>query len=285
MRDHRKLPWGIVALAVVVAAYALVNTPIRTLYQRYRYGTRPGICLIGLDGQTISVGRRLPVEVRTALEQLARQEDRLPQNAKLLKRTGEIIAEQPGVAIDINGTVERIMGAEQGALVVPIRIALEPDLTAAKIKSLTHTIGSYRSYMYGNPNRAHNVQLATSICNYVLLMPGDVFSFNQVVGPRTIELGYRNAPVIEGGQLVPGAGGGVCQVSSTLYNAVLAAKLKVIERYRHSKPVRYVPEGRDATVAYDYLDLKFMNNRGSPIIIRGWADSSRVGFSIMGLKE
>ncbi len=285
MRNDHKVRWAILAVLMVVGAFSLFNTPIRQIYLRYRYGSAPGVGVIGQDGRNFSLGRRLPEEIRTVVEQLARLEDRSPQNAKLVKRTGEIIAEQPGVAIDITATVDRVMAAEQGATVVPLRVAIQPDLTETMIRSLTQTIGSYRTYMYGNPDRAYNIQLATSICNYVLLMPGDVFSFNQVVGPRTLELGYRDAPVIEGGELVPGAGGGVCQVSSTLYNAVLSAKLKVIERYRHSRPVRYVPEGRDATVAYDYLDLKFMNNRSTPIIVRGWADSSRVGFSIMGAKE
>jgi len=108
--------------------------------------------------------------------------------------------------------------------------------------------------------RSHNIALAASIIDGTLIPPGGRFSFNTVVGPRTAERGFQEAMVIQEDAFVPGLGGGVCQVSSTLYRAVLAAGLQVVERHSHSLPVAYIPLGLDATVSYGGPDLVFLNN-------------------------
>jgi len=120
--------------------------------------------------------------------------------------------------------------------------------------------------------------------NNTLVWPGEVFSFNEATGPRTPERGYLPAPIILNGGFDVGYGGGVCQVSSTVYNAALLAKLPIIERHAHTKPVHYVPEGKDATVNYGYLDMKFMNNRDGPLIIKTTLQNGRIHVEFRGEK-
>ena len=116
-------------------------------------------------------------------------------------------------------------------------------------------------------------------------MPGEEFSFNEVVGKRTIQEGYRNAKIYENGQVVDGLAGGICQISSTLYNAVLLANLEITERRNHSFTSTYVPAGRDATVVYGTQDFKFKNSRNYPIKIEANVANGIAEFKIHGIKE
>lgn len=125
--------------------------------------------------------------------------------------------------------------------------------------------GYYTTLLSDLPNRTNNVILACQKINGKILYPGQTFSFNQTVGPRTAELGFREAPVFAGKKVVPGIGGGICQVSSTLYNTALSCNLKVVERHPHSMKVAYVPERRDATVSFGIQDFKFRNSLNRPI--------------------
>jgi len=134
-------------------------------------------------------------------------------------------------------------------------------------------------------NRTHNIGIAARTLSRVLVRPGEVFSFNQVVGERTADRGFKEAPIYHNGRIVPGTGGGVCQVSGTLYNAALLSGMKVVERSNHSMPVPYVPIGRDATVAYKVIDLKFKNPYPRPIYILSWATGNEVGFALLGSSE
>jgi len=132
--------------------------------------------------------------------------------------------------------------------------------------------------------RTLNIKLAAKAIDGMLLKPGEVFSFNHTVGPRTVVAGYQVAMIIEGNEFVPGLGGGVCQVSSTLYNAVRLASpsLSVIERSRHSLPVTYVPPGQDATVVYPNLDFKIRNDSDGYLLIRSCVNRNTLNFSIYG---
>ncbi|WP_088043141.1 VanW family protein [Bacillus sp. EAC] len=130
-------------------------------------------------------------------------------------------------------------------------------------------IGQYVTYFNSNnKSRLHNISLAAKAINNHVVFPNEVFSFNQVVGNRSIEKGYRNAPIIVRGELSEGVGGGICQVSSTLFNAVDRAGLLIVERYSHSRRVTYVPPGRDATVSWYGPDFRFQNKYNQPILIR-----------------
>lgn len=140
-------------------------------------------------------------------------------------------------------------------------------------------------YDASNINRSQNLAIAASKINGTVLMPGEEFSFNQVVGKRTIEEGYKAAKIFENGQVVDGLAGGICQISSTLYNAVIEANLEVIERRNHSFTTSYIKAGKDATVVYGVIDFKFKNTRTYPIKISSSVNSGIVDFKINGIKE
>ncbi|MDC3425870.1 VanW family protein [Aquibacillus sp. 3ASR75-11] len=142
-------------------------------------------------------------------------------------------------------------------------------------------IGDYKTYYKtGNEERSHNITLATEAINNYVVFPGETFSFNKVVGKRTKEKGYLPAPVIVKGEIAEDVGGGICQVSSTLYNAVDQAGMEIVQRYSHSKSVPYVPPGRDATVSWYGPDFKFKNKYKKPILIRAKAEQGKMSVII-----
>ena len=141
-------------------------------------------------------------------------------------------------------------------------------------------LASYTTYYNeGLYNRSTNLKLATKAINGKIVQPGQTFSFNSTVGPRTSARGYKSAIVFVGGRQVYGLGGGICQVSSTLYNVVLNSKMKVVERRPHGLPVTYVPKGKDATVSWGSIDFKFKNNRSYPIKIAASASKGTLTIS------
>lgn len=125
-------------------------------------------------------------------------------------------------------------------------------------------------------NRLNNIYIAVKCINGYTLKPGKIFSFNKVVGKRKIKKGYKPANAIVNKGFKKFIGGGICQVSTTLYNAAEKSKLKIIEQHPHSKDVGYVKKGKDATVLYNTLDLKFKNTRPYPIKIRATVKNNRI---------
>lgn len=151
-----------------------------------------------------------------------------------------------------------------------------------KPQELTLRSEFYTSYPQSSDERKSNIKLATKTINGYFLDVGAEFSFNRVVGARTTARGYKNAKIIVGGKFVDGVGGGVCQVSTTLYNAVILAGLKVEEYHPHSLPVSYVAPSFDAMVNSGSADLRFTNDTYNPIIIYATATDSTVKISIFG---
>lgn len=151
---------------------------------------------------------------------------------------------------------------------VPARIT-PPNVLAYELEAFLPMVlvSEYSTRYADKNNRAHNIALASSILTPTAISPGQVFSFNKATGPRSKEMGYLKAGVIMGDGLVDDYGGGVCQVSTTLYVAMLKAGLKIQERYAHGLPVAYVPLGLDATVSYDYLDMKMKNTSDAPFVM------------------
>ncbi len=141
------------------------------------------------------------------------------------------------------------------------------------------------SYASSNANRSTNIALAASKLNGKVLMPGEEFSFNGTVGKRTTQAGFKTATVYSNGQVTTDVGGGICQVSSTLYNAVLRANLEITDRKNHTFTVGYVPIGLDATVSWGAPDFKFKNSRSYPVKIVATTQNKRLSISIYGLKE
>lgn len=147
-------------------------------------------------------------------------------------------------------------------------------------------IGQYTTYFNPrNKNRSHNIDLASRAINNTVVLPGEIFSFNKVVGKRTRAKGYLQAPIIVRGELSEGIGGGICQVSSTLFNAVDNAGLHIVQRYSHSRDVAYVRPGRDATVSWYGPDFVFQNKYAYPILIRAKAFGGNMYVSVHSFPE
>jgi len=158
---------------------------------------------------------------------------------------------------------------------------VKPKVTSAILNSIDRRISSFSTnFASSAEGRAINIGLSTKRINGTLLMPGDVFSFNGVVGERTVQKGYQSAGIIIGDRLEQGLGGGICQVSSTLYNAILGTELMSVERIHHTFPSSYVPIGQDATVDYGNLDYKFKNNYNYPVFIEGFISNRNLYFNI-----
>ncbi len=158
-----------------------------------------------------------------------------------------------------------------------------PQVTLEHLKEITARLSSFRTGMGGSSrNRISNVALACRAIDGTVLLPGDVFSYNDIVGPRVASAGFKEAPVIVKGELQPGIGGGICQVSSTLFNAALLADLQIVRRSHHAFPVHYVPAGRDATVVDGLIDFRFRNNLKHPVAIDAKVSGGSVYFHIYG---
>lgn len=200
----------------------------------------------------------------------------------------QIVPEKLGKQVDIDTLIASVKSQSLDAktIQVPFRV-VTPTLTKIDLATvkMNDLLSDYTTRFDPNQKeRTCNLKLAAKAIDGMVLKPGDVFSFNHTVGPRTAVAGYQEALIIEGNTFVPGLGGGVCQVSSTLYNAVRLASpsLSVIERSRHSLPVTYVPLGQDATVAYPTLDFKFRNERDSFLLIRSLVEGNTLAFRIYG---
>ncbi|GAV22435.1 VanW family protein [Carboxydothermus pertinax] len=213
-----------------------------------------------------------------------------PKNAEfrlLPNDTFEIIPHKTGITLDMAQAQTEV---RKGLLAKPLEVNLKlkevlPDKTTEDIKKmrLTGLLSSFTtSFDISKVNRSYNIGVAAGKLNGILVAPGEVFSFNKTVGPRSAKEGYKNAPVILRDQLVEALGGGVCQVSTTLYNAVLLANLPIVERSNHSLPVAYVPPGRDATVTDTGKDLKFKNNLPCYLYIKSYVNGNRITFKIFG---
>ena len=170
---------------------------------------------------------------------------------------------------------------------IPLKV-LYPNVTTNMIGSeaFPDLLSSFSTkYSVRATARTTNIKLAASKINGTVLMPGETFSYNKVVGARTIAAGYKEAPIYVSGEVVDGLGGGICQITSTLYNAVVYANLDIVERTNHQFVPSYVTASRDATVVYGSLDFKFKNNRNYPIKINCSVSGGIANFQIFGLKQ
>jgi vancomycin resistance protein YoaR len=163
---------------------------------------------------------------------------------------------------------------------------IKPSISIADVKELEHVLASYTTnFNVNNYSRAYNIKLACQKINNYLLLPGEEFSMDLVLGPRTTAHGFMEAPIIMKNSVVQGTGGGVCQVASTLYNAVLLSMLQVTSRINHSIALNYVPPGQDATISEGYIDFKFKNNRDYTVCIVSEVVKGNLTIKIIGRKR
>ncbi len=245
--------------------------------ERDHLGAKKGVAIEG-----VQVGRLLPGELREVVEEMAIQEQRLPVEPSIDKQTGAIIPEKAGTIIDIGRSIDIIMAASEGQPVKLLRVKVKPRYKKESLEKVKQCLGTYATGFHGSGERYKNISVACGSINNTVLWPNQEFSFNETTGPRTAERGYLPAPIIIGGSFDIGYGGGVCQVSSTLYNAALKANLPIVERHAHSKPIHYVPPGKDATVSYGDQDLRFRNDRAGPLIIKTSMYRGRISAEIWG---
>lgn len=169
---------------------------------------------------------------------------------------------------------------------LPKRVFLKlvrPQIATEDIAHINAIIGEcVTRYSTRRASRAHNIRLAASAIDGKLILPGEVFSYNEAVGPRNLKRGYRVAPVLVRGEFRNDVGGGVCQVAGTLFNAALLAGLEIVERHRHSRPVDYLPIGMDATVDYGRIDLKLRNPYEHAVYIKATASNGKLMVLILG---
>lgn len=160
---------------------------------------------------------------------------------------------------------------------------IQPKITREENEKATSLIGTYYTTFSGNDyGRNRNLRVGCANINGTELAPGEIFSMNEGLGPQTYENGYRDAAVIVDGKIEDGLAGGVCQITSTLYNAVILAELKIVERSNHSLAVSYVPLGQDAAVAGDYKDLKFQNDTDYPVYIEAYISGNKLITNVYG---
>ncbi|MBC8016599.1 MAG: VanW family protein [Sporomusaceae bacterium] len=240
-------------------------------------------------------GYNIPLNTRYSevkLNQLIKQWqgiiERPARNATLSLATGGLIAEQQGARLESDAlrplVLRALINEEDNAVALPVT-TIYPEVTADHIAStgIREALSVYTTiFNSGDANRTANIKLSAQKTNGYIIYPGKVFSFNEIVGPREEVYGFKEALEIVDGEFVPGIGGGICQLSSTLYNAVILANLGIAERYNHSKPLSYVPLGRDATVAYGILDFKFTNNTPNPLMIMAEVNGNKLTVGIFG---
>lgn len=232
----------------------------------------------------LNIYEEAPKEIN--LEKIHDEIYKSTQNAYYEKEPFRIFKEVYGIDFNVE-LAKNILSESKEEYFIPL-IITEPDITISnlEIDTFPNLLATFSTrYDSQNKNRENNMYLATSKINEIIIAPGEEFSYNRTVGSRNIALGYKEAKIYSNGQVVDGIGGGICQVSSTLYNAVMFANLDVTERHNHQFITSYVNAGRDATVVYGSKDLKFVNNRNYPIKILATASNGNVKISIYGIKE
>ena len=212
------------------------------------------------------------------------------QDSTISRENGQFVItdERQGYEMEIDATYEKIKPVIESMDEETIDIVgkvTEPNVTREENEKATTLIGTYYTTFSGgsaNAGRNENLRVGCEHVNGTVLKPGETFSMNEALGPQTYENGYRNAAVIVNGKIEDGLAGGVCQITSTLYNAVILAELKVVERSNHSLAVAYVPLGQDAAVAGDYKDLKFQNDTDYPIYIETYLSGNKLIANVYG---
>ena len=247
---------------------------------------------------TVNQGYVIPLQIsvnRNKLNKIVtdirKNIDKEPQNAGLVVKGQHItlVPDSIGKKVNIDKTlrdIETVVNSQAKSIVNLTVDDQIPTIKSSELLGIDRIFSSYTTqFSFADSNRADNIILAAKSVNNILLRRGEIFSFNQHVGLRLKERGYKMAPGYIDGVLVPDWGGGVCQVSSTIYNAALLANMTIDERTSHFSPPAYVPLGLDATVADHYLDFRFRNTTSGNIFIKTEIDGNVLTVTILGNKD
>ncbi|WP_288221753.1 VanW family protein [uncultured Clostridium sp.] len=242
----------------------------------------------------------IDAEIKYNEEALVEFEDKVmkefniePKDASIEINSGNISVtpEESGKTIDKEelhkSLIENINGDPHHEVEIVLELKeQEANIKAEDLNKITGKISSYSSnYANTGDGRVRNMEIAASIINGTIVMPGEEFSYNALIGDTTPDKGYEKANTYVGNKIVPDYGGGICQVSTTLYRAVMRANIRSTERMNHSLTVSYSEPGLDATVANPYVDYKFVNTYDFPVYIQGYVSGGVVSFAVYGNVE
>lgn len=232
----------------------------------------------------ISTFQTNPKEIN--IEEIYKEVHTEAKDAYYTKNPFQIFPEVLGIDFNIEEAKD-IIKEEKEEYIIPLKIT-KPNKTVNSIgtEAFPDMLSTFSTrYDASNISRTTNLKLAVGKINGTVVMPGEIFSYNKTVGKRTAEAGYKDAAGYQGGKVVQMIGGGICQVSSTLYDAAVYANLEIVERHNHAFTTSYVGAGKDATVVYGALDFKFKNTRNYPITIKASAQNGIAKVEIFGIKE
>ena len=241
---------------------------------------------INVDNNYIEIPVKNKVPDQIDIEKIHQEIYKEAQDAYYTKEPFTVYPEVEGIDFDVE-EAKKILEEEKEEYIIELKIT-KPKVTINQIgtEAFPDQLSIFTTrYDVSDVNRTTNLRIACQKLDGKVVMPGEVFSYNKALGPRTAAAGYKNAKVYEAGQVVDGIGGGICQISSTLYNAILMANLEAVERSNHQFVTSYVSAGRDATVVYGVLDFKFKNTRKYPIRISASEKNGIATVAIYGIKE
>jgi vancomycin resistance protein YoaR len=291
--DSPKVKAGDLTVAAAQVRTAL-SAPVHLTLGATRWNLRPAriatLLELPADGRRdLHIGGDGASTWFTALSQRV---DRKPEDATwAISSSGRVrvVPDKAGYLLDVPRSATAVLRAAlvtdptlRSAKLVVEKANADRSTDDARAMQIRGLVASYQTFYGGEPNRIHNVQLVSHLVDGHVIAPGAVFSFNDATGARTADKGFKEAPVIINGELKTGLGGGVCQVSTTVFNAAYEAGLPILARTNHALYISHYPQGRDATVNYPDVDLKFVNDTGHWLLLRTWVGSSSLTVALYG---
>lgn len=242
---------------------------------------------LNIKNNTLEIITEKQYPSKIDLDSIYNQLYKKPVDAYYTQNPYTVYPSEEGLDLAISlDEAKNLLVNEQNEYSIPLK-TLYPNITTNMIgtEAFPDLLSEFSTkYDARNRNRTTNLVLASNKINGTVLMPGETFSYNKIVGERTIEAGYKEAPIYVNGRIEDGLGGGICQITTTLYNAALYANLEILERSNHQFIPSYANASRDATVVYGAIDFKFKNNREYPIKITCSVSNGIANFKIFGLK-
>ena len=271
------------ASRIVAGAVTLIAGPTRLKLPRWRLAKLLDLSTMRFSGPAADA----------YFARLERTVDTPPKDADFaISSNGKVrlVPAQPGLGLDVPQSAARILAAATRVTNRTATLALaeqQPKRTTADAQAMgiTGTVATYETFYGGIADRIHNVELVAHLVDHKFIAPGETFSFNGTTGERSAAKGFLTAPVIVNGELQNGLGGGVCQVSTTVFNAAYEAGLPITERTNHALYISHYPLGRDATVDYPSVDLKFVNDTKHWLLLRTFVGSSSLIVGLYGTPQ